>query len=251
MNNYDFVIPIKWDESKWGNNNELKYLLRSVEKYFPVNRVILVTNSNEIPDWLNTKKVTIIDYVDPFKFNKDANIIHKVLAAAKFKDITPTFFWSCDDHLILKDLRSTDVHPFYSINLKNQHAWWWSGLWKQGLKFTMEYLESKNKPTLFYDVHVPQPVPAKAFVSFFDKWKSEEHKRYTINTLFFNMIKSVKARHIENRKATFEAPVNDINEIKITCYNRLYLGYNDRGLTAALQQFINKKFPEKSKYEKR
>lgn len=49
---------------RFKNNDELKYSLRSVEKYIPwINHIFIVTD-NQKPDWLNTNhpKLTIIDH---------------------------------------------------------------------------------------------------------------------------------------------------------------------------------------------
>ncbi|NQU35921.1 MAG: hypothetical protein HQ521_22045, partial [Bacteroidetes bacterium] len=135
MKKYDFVIPLKTDESIWADSNELKYLLRSVEQNFPVKRVIIV--SDKLPGWLDPEKVIWIEKNDPFRHHKDANIILKLLmAATHVDDITPTFYWSCDDHIILRKPKAAELKPFFISDLNNEHSWWWSGQWKLGMKRT-------------------------------------------------------------------------------------------------------------------
>ncbi|KAH9260901.1 hypothetical protein BASA82_001084, partial [Batrachochytrium salamandrivorans] len=52
--------------NRFKDHGELKYSLRSLEKFAPwVNRVFLVTNG-QIPDWLNTSRVTVIPHDDFF-----------------------------------------------------------------------------------------------------------------------------------------------------------------------------------------
>lgn len=247
MKKIDFVIPLKADESIWGNNNELKYLLRSVEANFPVKRVIIV--ADKLPDWLNTKAVTVVVAPDLFKHNKDANIINKIFMASTLEDITPTFYWSCDDHLILRKPKADEMKPFFLSELNNEQSWWWSGQWKQGMKHTKELLEEKGKSTYHYDVHIPQPLNAAKFAEFFANVQMEEHKRHCINTFYFNQAGLKKHSQIGILKASFEKPVTEMAEIETSCYNRLYISYNDRGLTSQLQEFIVNKFPNKSKYE--
>lgn len=76
------------NEARWRNNNELKYSLRSVEKYAPwINRIFIVTD-NQCPDWLNTDnpKVQIVDHSQIFPadalpvFNSQAieSVIYKI-----------------------------------------------------------------------------------------------------------------------------------------------------------------------------
>ncbi|MFK5893739.1 MAG: hypothetical protein QM504_11015 [Pseudomonadota bacterium] len=247
MKKYDFVIPLKTDESIWGDNNELRYLLRSVEKYFPVKNVIII--ADKLPDWVNPDEVILICAYDMFKHNKDANIINKVFLAAADENITPTFFWSCDDHLILRKPLIPELKPMFMTDLKNEQSWWWSGQWKQGMARTKQLLEKNNNYTYHYDAHIPQPVEASRFVELFKDFEMEEEVRYCINTLFFNQASLKKHHQIGILKATFEKPVTEKNEIETSCYNRLYISYNNKGLTLQLQQFIVNTFPNPSKYE--
>lgn len=76
------------NEARWRNNDELKYSLRSVEKYAPwINRIFIITD-NQCPDWLDTTnpKVRIIDHSQIFPadalpvFNSQAieSVIYKI-----------------------------------------------------------------------------------------------------------------------------------------------------------------------------
>jgi hypothetical protein len=248
MKKYDFVIPLKIDESIWGDNKELKYLLRSVEQNFPVNRVIIV--ASKLPGWLNKDEVVFIEKNDPFNHHKDANIILKLLmAATHVTDITSTFFWSCDDHLVLRKPKPGELIPMFISDLNNEQSWWWSGKWKQGMRNTKDYLEKNDCSTYHYDVHVPQPIDRDKAIEIFDRVKLENHNRYCVNTLYFNQAGLKKHHHIGILKSTFENPESEISVIETDCFNRLYLGYNDSGLTPQLQQFIVNKFVNPSKYE--
>ena len=52
--------------ARYENNDELKYSLRSVEKYLPWVRNIFIVTDNQVPDWLDVtnSKVKIIDHKD-------------------------------------------------------------------------------------------------------------------------------------------------------------------------------------------
>lgn len=52
-------------EKRYKNNDELKYSLRSLEKYAPwINHIFIITN-NQKPAWLrNNNKITIVDHAD-------------------------------------------------------------------------------------------------------------------------------------------------------------------------------------------
>ena len=51
-------------KGRWANNDELKYSLRSVEKYAPWIRRVFIVTDNQIPDWLDVSnpKIQIVDH---------------------------------------------------------------------------------------------------------------------------------------------------------------------------------------------
>lgn len=54
------------DDCRWRDNDELRYSLRSVEKFIPwINHIYIVTD-NQVPYWLDTDnpKITIVDHKD-------------------------------------------------------------------------------------------------------------------------------------------------------------------------------------------
>ncbi len=249
MKKFDVVIPLKMNESAWGESNELKYLLRSLDENFPVKRVIIVSES--LPSWINKDEIIHIEHGNPFRHHKDANLILKILAAInQVKDLTDTFYWSCDDHLVLRKPKTDELRPFFLSELKNEQSHWWAGVWKEGMRRTMDLLEKKGKPTYHYDTHIPQPMEKEKALKIFGDVKLEEGKRWCINTLYFNQAGLRKHYHVGILKARFERSIDERSNIETLAYNRLYAGYNDAGLTKTLQEFIIDKFPKPSKYEK-
>lgn len=63
-----YVLPEANDKSRFMDNEELRFSLRSVHKYAPwVNNIFIVTD-NQVPDWLQTNhpKISIIDHKEIF-----------------------------------------------------------------------------------------------------------------------------------------------------------------------------------------
>jgi hypothetical protein len=241
---YDLVIPLGSRGSSWGNNNELRYCLRSFEKHFPLGDVYIVTD--KLPDWLTN--VVHVPQNDPFAHNKDANIILKVLAAAKQLK-GKVFFWSCDDHVVLRKPIKSELVPLYNNDIANYQSNWFSGTWRNAIKNTFELLKGKGCTTLNYDTHTPQPVDADEFVELLGNFNFQNHYRFTINTLYHNQAAWKKTAHIGLLKATIEMPVNDVADNKRVMLNKLYMNYNDNGLTPELRKVLIELFPEKSSFE--
>ena len=83
------------------NNNELKYSLRSVEKYAPwINHIYIITD-NQIPEWLNTDhpKISVIDHTDimPSEALPTFNSLAIETCMHKIPDLSEYFLYGNDD----------------------------------------------------------------------------------------------------------------------------------------------------------
>ena len=88
-------------KGRYANNDELKYSLRSAEKYAPWIRKIFIVTDNQIPEWLDitNPKIKIIDHKEIMPeiclpcFN--SNIIEYFLY--KIPDLSENFLYANDD----------------------------------------------------------------------------------------------------------------------------------------------------------
>lgn len=93
--------------SEW-DNNEIKYSLRSIEKYGKnVDRVYVVGYN---PGFLSDE-VTFISCEDMYD-KKHKNILGKILYAIEHSDIGEEFLLSSDDHFYVKET-DFDNYPYY------------------------------------------------------------------------------------------------------------------------------------------
>lgn len=114
------------DDCRWRDNDELKYSLRSVEKFIPwINHIYIVTD-NQIPSWLDTKhpKITIVDVKDiiPAKYlpTFNSNVIEAHLPY--IKNLSEYFLYANDDCFVNDYLEpsyffTSDGKPI--VNVKN------------------------------------------------------------------------------------------------------------------------------------
>ena len=112
---------------RYVNNDELKYSLRSVERYAPWIRKVFIISDNQKPKWLDVSnpKIQIIDHNDilPHKslpcFN--SNVLEHFLY--KIKNLSEHFILSNDDMFLNKTVLSTtffakDGFPIIRLNRK-------------------------------------------------------------------------------------------------------------------------------------
>ena len=241
----DVVIPLasgnhgkKVLGSKW-DNNELRYCLRSLEKYFPdLGRVFIVTE--HLPEWLTN--VVHIKAKDVHTRNKDANLIDKVLLACK-SGVSPVFLRCSDDQCLLQEF---DGHRVWHLGEFGREG---GGKWWDRYRNTCEYLEAHGKPTFFYDCHVPVPVARDVFAKVAEAAPYQEPPGMCINTLYFNFLDLPQITVMNGQKATIHRQA-DIATIRRECQNAIFLGYNNDALQGDMEQFLQERFPEPSRFEK-
>jgi len=247
----DLVIPLAANAT-W--NLELKYVLRSWDKnYENLGKVFIVGKTDKIKaKYLWLKKVTIVDCDDPFKMNKDGNIIRKVIKVIDTQELSDPFIRASDDQYLLKKVDG--FPPMYSQDLMEKPREWWAkgSRWKNRLKRTHRILWVKGKPVYNYDVHFGLET-GHDFKKVMERYPYTKSIGYTINTLYFNNVITdhVKAGDI---RLMIEIPIRDEEKIKEAIKGKTFLCYVGRGgdqaLTPELKNVIMNKFKKKSKFER-
>jgi hypothetical protein len=236
----DIVIPLA---SASGDNFELRYALRSIEKYLTGhNRIFIV--SDVLPYW--AQNVLLIKAQDPHKHNKDANIIDKVRkACTQIMDLSDTFlFWS-DDQVLLKPCKCSDITPVYSTLTP---AFEPETTWRKRLKNTVDTLAKKNKAGTHWDAHVPQPFNKKLFIEITESVDYAQVPGYAINTLYFNMSDTKPVVQKDTVKCTVEDKM-DLFKFHELVREMRWLGYNDMGWTHCVKTYLERVLT-KSNFEK-
>lgn len=246
LDKVDIVVPLS-SESRF-NNEELKYSLRSFETHFKQLGSIWIIGFK--PEWITN--INYIEASDSLKQNKDGNIIKKIYDICLKEELSDDFIFLSDDQLILKDLRKGDFEPRYCNVLETYPFSETQNRWKQRLKRTYDKLKSENKTTYDYDSHLPTLFNKKRFLEIINLYPEyyNEGEGYTINTLYCNNL-NLKEHKFENSIVAKFQQINNfsLEEIIDKCNDKLFLTYDDRGVTNSFFEFLKIKFPKKSKYE--
>lgn len=241
----DVVIPLS-NGSRW-DNNELRYCLRSLEKYFlPLGEVYIMTPLDLT--WI--QHAHVINVGDPLKSNKDGNLINKVLHACRMPELSRHFLRLSDDQLLLGEISDiSQVEPYFLFNLKETSPRWWSGKWKARMRRTMDYLTLHGMPAFHYDTHCPQIYDKQEFLRIWEAIDFESNIGYCINTMYFNHQDPSGKKILNGVKANMESAYSP-DKLARRLEGKIYLGYSDAGLTDHLKAFLADMFPDKSKFEK-
>lgn len=226
------VLGSRWD------NNELRYSLRSLEQHFHrLGRVFVVTEF--LPDWLTG--VEHVYTVDTHRRNKDANLIDKVLAACR-AGVSDTFLRASDDQCLLADWDGLDVWHAGDADGQRGGKWW------RRCQRTCDYLKANGRPTWFYDCHCPAPVDRDEFVRVVSAADYTTTPGFSINTLYFNSV-DIPRQRMAGQKLSVHRAIGP-KKLRSLSRGKLFLGYNDRGLNDWLKQYLARRFPMPSRFER-
>ena len=221
----DVCIPYS-GFSTWAEN-ELRFALRSIEKYFLFETVYLIGKK---PSWI--KNVEHIPAPDSEKC-RGANVFSKLCLCPSSE-----FVGWFDDHYLLKPL--TEITPHY-IGPMDQIIDKKNGLYKNILVNTRNKLVELGKSTLCYDSHTP---------TIFTRSKLHELKSfgwgrsitYAVKSLYYN-IYGPEGSYLPTAKLSLPWTEQEIIEKDLT-----WLSSPDV-LTKGIRNFLLNKFSSPSCFE--
>ncbi len=229
----DIVYPLG-EGSTW-NDNELRYSIRSLVEFVNINRIIVVGKK---PLWASDE-ITHIDMDDPFQRKKNLNIILKTLRGAE-EVHTPRFLRLSDDHVIN---RTPDFSPYHRGRLPDT-ATVSQGDFIRSCHETYKFLKGKGLPTYDYEGHYPVIVDTKKFISAFTGMDMVSVIGYAINSTYFNqtgVFPPEPAYHVLRlRDRGFDGEA----------WKYTFLNYSEFSLSDQLKAYLQKRFPNKTIYER-
>jgi len=240
----DIVFPLR-TFSAHEDNLELRYALRSIEKYLTGYRNIIVV-SKAAPSWL--RNVTVIDNFDDSQ-RKEVNFFAAILAAAEQSDADFIQVW-CDDFAVLRELDAGKVLPLSNgRDLTGNPGG--SSDWQRRLKLTADALSKRDKPTMNFESHTPGMFERQKFIALTEEFKSERLTApgITCYSLYHNYYGS-RTLPMNTFKATFENNAGGIDAVRDRCDGKFYLGYNDKGFDSGVKAFLEQMFSKPSQYER-
>lgn len=202
---------------------ELKYSLRSIEKYITKPLEVLIVGE-VIPDWITN--ITHLKLKD-IPGRKQLSIRRKILAALEYSD---EVFFMNDDIYLLNSTNPANYPFYYSGDL--------STIGETGGRLLMDQLKAQNKPTKHFDTHVP---------IIYERAKFKELEGFGADCIIKSMycnyheIEGIELPDFKiNKKTSDLARVFNQGE---PCFST-----GPMGLQAALP-ILNELYPNKSKYE--
>lgn len=274
-------------DGRYANNDELKYSIRSVEKYAPWIRKIFIVTDNQIPQWLDTTnpKVKIVDHKDIMNQESlpcfNSNVIEHYLY--RIPGLAEHFIYANDDMFINRPVTEFDFfnkdglpiirfnrRPFrkFTLMLKEKLLKKTLSNYNQAIKNSAALVEKKygtyygGKTHHNIDAYRKSDYEYTAEVFKDDIARTlTNHVRFSndIQRNIYSYVPIAEKRaelHYVTQKTSFRLHIqNKEHYAKLEKYNPLLFCMNDSEYAEQSDreraaQFLMKKFPDKSKLER-
>jgi hypothetical protein len=221
-----------------GENEELRYSIRSVVKHFPDAKIWVV---GEPPRWYDGDYIRVKQLKSKYE-----NAYKNLMVVCSSPAIPDSFILMNDDFYIVRPVK--EISYFHEGNLEDKFNEYYDAYPNSGytrkLGDTFRKLSKKTpgQAPLSYELHVPFPV---------EKWK---------------LIRSIKSENFLWRSVygnTYEVGGEEMSDVKVystvkmsfkTCnYKKSkspFLSSDDTSFHLLKKDVLDKKFPNPSKYEK-
>jgi hypothetical protein len=240
----DIVIPLG-KGSVWGNNHELKYCLRGIEKHLSnVGNLYIV--SNKLPSWLTNATLLCADDEKGVEW-KDRNIYNKILLACDTDSLSEDFLFMNDDHFMQLDFQLPDFPYYYrehdmqetiDKNIKNK-------AWRTSIENTRNYLINNGYECKMFDTHTPIIYNKFQFKKL-SKLNWDTPYGYGIKSLYAN-INRIHGTLCKDGKL-FPSETSDTSILKRVLDKPCFS--TSSYVPIQQQAFIESLYTEKSKYER-
>jgi hypothetical protein len=282
MRDFSVVIPYTVNGAKW-EHNELRYALRSIAKNFDFEYDITILSDGDIP-WIKNVNVIKVDRFYPkglaerlFSGTKHYenfyDTLNKIKLASQMNDLSENILWVYDDILLLKTQDKDQIKTLYAGDEYERRRTYWDNpkgnKWKNTIFQAIRHARGFGEVYL-YETHLPRYYTKTNLQKMFKMFPIEHCEiPYAPATLYFNMFykkpgynyrDKTNNNQIDNPiKAGFYGqggilcdsfPSKTPEQVNKHTANKIWISYNDAGMSEHLKNWIMKQFPKKCKYEK-
>ena len=231
--------------SEW-RNNEIRFSLRSIQKNLTGFKNIYIVG--EYPGFLTG--VIHIPYPDELgPGNADGNIIRKVLRVCKEPELSDTFLFINDDHLINKTMEASQVPAFHKGDMTTfKESYWKLNSWRSRLQRTRDELINQGLSAFHFDCHTPILFNKNRFPEIISRFDYESGIGLCMKSLYGNIAYPVAPQLSGEKKTVFNR--FKLAELEARLAYCDFVALNDDGLNKSLKIWLHQSFPDPSTWEK-
>lgn len=233
------------------NNEELKYSLRSLQRFGDGYwRIYIVID--KCPSWIDTQKVTVLER--PITYYKERDIMDSIVYACQNTDISQDFIFYNDDFYLNAPInfqnypvytRSYDLHHYVWADTRVHLRW---RRYTRIIERTYHALYNRGLPILTYDLHVPMVFNRTLFPEVMQSYDWEDPMRlgFTFRSIYGNTL------------GLPAVPISDVKLDKVVSYNglvrwlekqRFFSSGDNSESRRQIFDYLGRKFPDPSIWE--
>lgn len=236
----DIIIPLG-NGSRW-NNGELKYCLRSIEKYlYGFDHIFII---GDCPAWVqNVIHIPATDIIAAGV--RDLNIHRKIMFACDDRRVSDEMFFMNDDHFFLRQV-DVEYFPHYYDGTLEQRVGELTEKhpYKKTLLNTIQFLNLNVCDHKHFDVHCPMVLDKNVYQSAMPT-KFPIHG-YGLKSLYANLTQ-VEGTPMEDIKIGEPYPMHTLEQIMA---GREWFSIGNKCLrSGGMPEYLQSLYPSPSKYE--
>lgn len=235
------IVYIVGKGSKW-NNNELKFSLRSIEKYLTNYRKVWIIG--DCPSYIsNVEKIYYIEKSDV----PSVNIMNKIRFASEIPDISRDFLLFNDDYFLTQPMDALKVEHYFDGGLLDRVEFDPTNWYNEYLTNTCAILKLHELECKNFDIHYPMPIRKDKFLSIMKFFEADwEHtKKLLVKSLYANALE-IEGEFLSDCK--IRRPKID-RHIDAYVKEKPMFSISDEALTETMKKYIINLYPEVSKFE--
>lgn len=228
------------------NNEELRYALRSIDRYCPFIRDVYICGT--CPSWVDRSAVKFLPWPDRFSHAKDANIIDKLRHACEQAGMARRVLFCSDDQFVTRTCTWNDFAPRWLRKYDPRDTYYTDRkrVWhtRLGKTLSREYARRKEGGLdlggiYYWEPHIWSPIDRDLFLEY-ATWCDYEHRDDTITqTGYYNFVGTEGKKDYDH---TFMTGKN------ADCPTTTHVAYNDEGYKCAMH-YLHYIFPSPSRFE--
>lgn len=227
------VVYILGNGSRW-KDNEIRYSLRSIEKHLTGFDKVFIVGSK--PDFLQgVIHLPAEDCYPQDELRRNYNIQAKVCMACNCELVSKDFVFFNDDHFMLEDMHVNEIKYW-------NDGGWDAPILRANVAYKRTLHNTKPFSNLHYDIHTPIVYNKERFLDRMAKvnWSKE----YAIKSLYCGF--DTEGEFMDDLKVNARLTVAQWEKLVV---GRAFFSIGDGALCPEFYEFMQKTFPDKSKYE--
>jgi hypothetical protein len=245
---------------------EIRYSLRSIEKYAPYIRKIWIYGDR--PDFISDD-TTLIEHVPHERTSRIlgvktpvTNTFLLMFLSSLIPELSSEYLFFSDDFFLLKDLPIENARKvlFVEDMALTSYESRGRGAWIEAMWRTYDLLKRLGYTGYNFETHVPTYLTRSQVMNAYcelkdfvteDRWYGMIGPTAILNHAFRNEKMTIYNLQAENSRGGFwNKPPSSFEKIMAEAEGKTYFNFDDDAFDNNIRRFLSERFPARSKYEK-